>query len=79
MLDLTLQLLAQDLVGQLGIRLTAGLLHQLSDEETLQLGLATTEGLHLIGMGPQQLIDNGFNRSRIADHAEAALVDDRLG
>ena len=29
--------------------------------------------------GPQQLINDGFDCRRIADHAEATLVDDRLG
>ena len=48
-LPLALELLAEDLVGQLGIRLAASLLHQLTNEEALQFVLATAEGFHLIG------------------------------
>ena len=48
----TLEFLAQNLIGQLGICLTTGLIHHLSDEETLQLCLAAAAGLHLIGMCP---------------------------
>ena len=45
-----LELLAQNLIGELGIGLTAGLLHQLTDKEALQFVLTAAEGFHFIGM-----------------------------
>ncbi len=45
------ELLTEDLIRQLGIGLASGFLHQLANEEALQLGLAAAERLHLIGMG----------------------------
>ena len=75
----TLQPLTEDLIGQLGISLATGLLHELTDKEALELFLATTEGFHLGGMRRQQLLNDGGDRRRVTDHAEATLIHDRLG
>ena len=65
MLSLIPSASVEDLVGELGICLATGFLHQLTDEEALQFGLAAPERLHFIGMGAKQLIHDGFDR---ADH-----------
>ena len=74
-----LELLAEDLVGKLGICLATGVFHQLAHKEALKLGLATTERLNLIGMSREQLFNDGGDRSRIADHSQPTLINNRLG
>ena len=75
----TFQLLSEDLIGKLGISLTAGLLHQLANEESLQLVFAPTEGFHFLWVSRQQRIDDGFNRRRVGDHSQPAFINNRLG
>ena len=49
----TLKSFGQELVGQFGIRLALGFLHELTHKEALHLGLAIAELLHLLGVGCQ--------------------------
>ena len=75
----TFQLLSEDLIGKLGISLTAGLLHQLANEESLQLVFAPTEGFDFVGMGSQQFLNDCCNRCRVTDHSKATFINDGLG
>ena len=62
-----------------GVRLAAGRLHDLADEEADGLGLARP----VVGdggrVGRQDLVDGRAERARIGDLAEAARRDDRRG
>lgn len=74
-----LQLSAQNLIGQLRIGFASGLLHQLTHKESLKFIFTSSKGFYLSWVGCQKLINNRLDRPRITDHAQAPLVDDRLG
>lgn len=73
---LTLEFLTQNLVGQFRVGLAAGLLHQLTNKEALELVLTATESFHFFRVSSQKLFNNRGDRGRVADHAQPALIDD---
>ena len=71
------ELLAQQLLGDLGLRAAAGRLHDLTDEEAHQGLLARAELLGLLRVRGDDLRHDGGERAAVGDLAEAARLHDR--
>ena len=68
--------LGDQLLDHLGVGLALGGAHHLADEEAGQGGLARPVGLGLVGVGGDDLVDQGGDGALVADLGQAPLGDD---
>src|SRR5262245_56662722 len=68
---------AQQLLHELRVRLAAGLLHDLADEEAEHAFLAAPELRDLVGMARDDLVDDALERALIAHLRQSLRRDQR--
>ena len=71
-----LEALGEELLDDLGIRLAARPLHDLSDEGIHRSGLAPTDLLDDLGLRGDDLLDHGLELAGVRDLGEPGLLHD---